>query len=173
MVAAGRGDGGQVGRVRQARLRSACQVPHVRTRRPRRRRPGAALRTLTDSPAGSTGSGAESDVYALPVFIPGILGWGGGSPSLKRLPNCVLQIFFFGQDDDLQIYHGNFLLMGNKHGKLFVIKLSKGCKFMCPKIHQNTFGGRVPPADPPGSEFSPRAKLYESCVHFARSSCSG
>jgi len=28
--------------------------------------------------------------------------------------------------------------------KLFTIKQSKGCRFM-PKIHQNAFGGRVPP----------------------------
>jgi len=31
--------------------------------------------------------------------------------------------------------------MDNKHGKLFVIKQSEGCRFM-PKMHQNTFGGR-------------------------------
>ena len=36
------------------------------------------------------------------------------------------------------MYHGNILLMDNKHRKLFVIKQSKGCKFMsiyiCTKI---------------------------------------
>jgi len=31
----------------------------------------------------------------------------------------------------------------NKREKLFVIKQSKGCKFMR-KMHQNTFGGRAP-----------------------------
>jgi len=30
--------------------------------------------------------------------------------------------------------------MDNKHRKLFVVKQSKGCKFM-PYMHQNTFGG--------------------------------
>ena len=46
------------------------------------------------------------------------------------------------------MYHENFLLMENKHRKLFAIKQSKRCKFM-PKMHQNTFGGRAPP-DPLG-----------------------
>jgi len=31
--------------------------------------------------------------------------------------------------------------MDNKHGKFFVIKHTKGCKFR-PKMHQNMFGGR-------------------------------
>ena len=39
-------------------------------------------------------------------------------------------------------YHRNFLLMDDKHRKLFVIKQSKGCKFV-PKLHQHTFGGRA------------------------------
>ena len=34
--------------------------------------------------------------------------------------------------------------MDNKHGKLFAIKQSKGCKFMS-KMHQNAFGGRALP----------------------------
>ena len=29
---------------------------------------------------------------------------------------------FLGRDNELEIYHGNFLLMYNKHRKLFVIK---------------------------------------------------
>jgi len=33
-------------------------------------------------------------------------------------------------------YHGNFLLLNNKHRKLFVIKQSEWCRFM-PKMHQN------------------------------------
>jgi len=41
------------------------------------------------------------------------------------------------------LFHGNFLFMDNKHGKLFVIKQSKVCKFL-PKMHQNAFGGRAP-----------------------------
>ena len=32
--------------------------------------------------------------------------------------------------------------MDNEHRKLFVIKQSKGCKFM-PKMCRNTFGGRT------------------------------
>ena len=40
------------------------------------------------------------------------------------LPNCVLCIFF-SRDNELQTYHGNFLLMDNKHRKLFVIKQSR------------------------------------------------
>jgi len=43
-----------------------------------------------------------------------------------------------------EIHHGNFLLMDNKHNKLFIIKQSKWCKFML-KIHQNIFGGRALP----------------------------
>ena len=33
--------------------------------------------------------------------------------------------------------------MDNKHVKLFVIKQSKWCRFMC-KMHQNTLGGPDP-----------------------------
>ena len=57
----------------------------------------------------------------------------------------MLCIFFFSRDNELQTHHGNFLLMDNKHRKLFVIKQSKGCKFV-PKMHQNrpTFGGLRP-----------------------------
>jgi len=54
---------------------------------------------------------------------------------------CGLNLFF-GRDSELQIYHGNLLLMDNKHRKLFVIKQSKGCNFM-PQIYQNTFTGRT------------------------------
>jgi len=76
--------------------------------------------------------------------------WGGGfSPPQKKLtipPNgCqTVRSIFFGRDNESQIYRGNFLLMDNKHRKLLVIRQSKGCKFV-PKMHQNTFGGRVPP----------------------------
>ena len=68
------------------------------------------------------------------VFIPGSFFFGGGeSPRLTIPPNgcqlCALSLFF-GRDTELQIYHRNFLLIGNKHRKLFVIKQSKGCKFM-------------------------------------------
>ena len=42
--------------------------------------------------------------------------------------------------------------MDNKHGKLFVIKQSKGCKFM-PKMRQNrpTFSGRAMPGPTGGA----------------------
>ena len=50
---------------------------------------------------------------------------------------CVL--IFFRRDSELQIHHGKFLLIDNKQRKLFVIKQSKGCRFMS-KIHQNTPG---------------------------------
>ena len=43
-----------------------------------------------------------------------------------------------------KIHHGNFLLVDNKHRKLFVIKQSKWFKLM-PKMHLNTFGGRALP----------------------------
>jgi len=42
---------------------------------------------------------------------------------------CALNPFF-GRDDELQIYHGNFLLMDNTHRKFFVVKQSKGCKII-------------------------------------------
>jgi len=40
----------------------------------------------------------------------------------------------FSTGNELQICHGNFLLMDNKHGKLFVIQQSEGYKFM-PNIY--------------------------------------
>ena len=43
-----------------------------------------------------------------------------------------------------------FFSVDNKHRILFVIKLSKGCKFM-PQMHQNTFGGRTPPGPAGGA----------------------
>ena len=77
------------------------------------------------------------------MFIPGILRGGGNSPKniwgiwgesppKKKTYNppptaaklCALNLFF-GRYNELQIYHGNFLLMDSKHRKLFVIKQSK------------------------------------------------
>ena len=49
------------------------------------------------------------------VFILGILG-GGDFPPPK------LTIFPNGWKNKLKINHGNFLVMDNKHTKLFVIK---------------------------------------------------
>jgi len=63
--------------------------------------------------------------------------------TLKRLPNCVLEMFFFGRDNELQTHRGNFLFTDNKHRNLFVIKQSKRCKFV-PKMRQNALGGRAP-----------------------------
>ena len=37
---------------------------------------------------------------------------------------CALDLFF-GRDSELHLYHGSFLLMDNKHIKLFVIKAIK------------------------------------------------
>ena len=34
---------------------------------------------------------------------------------------CALNLFF-GRGNELQMYHGNILLMDNKHSKLFVVK---------------------------------------------------
>jgi len=42
--------------------------------------------------------------------------------------------------------------MDKKHRKLFVIKHSKGCKFM-PRMHRNTFGGRAKPG-PTGAAYA-------------------
>ena len=80
-----------------------------------------------------------------PLFIPGIFFGGGDSPKLTTPQTaakwCALSLFF-SRNSGLQIYHENFLLMDNKHGKLFIIKQSIGCKFML-KRRQNTFGGRA------------------------------
>jgi len=75
------------------------------------------------------------------VFIPGIFEMGGGEFPTKKTYNppnsCqVVCSIFFGRENELQIYQiydRNFLLMDNKHRKLFVVKHSKGCKFM-PKM---------------------------------------
>ena len=36
----------------------------------------------------------------------------------------------FCRDSELQIYHRNFLITDNKHGKSFAVWQSEGCKFM-------------------------------------------
>ena len=78
--------------------------------------------------------------FVFPVYTPGILFFFlGGVPQnlLFSLPQtaaklCAVGVFYRpGRlDSELQIYHGNFLLAGNEHRKLFVTKQSKGCKFM-------------------------------------------
>ena len=64
---------------------------------------------------------------------------------------CALNLFFC-RYIELQIYHGNFLLMDNKHRKLFVIKQSEGCTFM-PRMYQNTFCNRAVPG-PAGEAYA-------------------
>jgi len=74
-----------------------------------------------------------------PVFIPDIFFLGGGQTNLVPQTAgklCAVNLFFC-QDDELPIYHGNFLVMGNKHRKLFVVKQSKCSKIrlaagLCP-----------------------------------------
>ena len=50
---------------------------------------------------------------------------------------CALNLFF-GRDNELQTYHGNFHLMGNRHRKLFAIKQSKGYISMPQHTHTHT-----------------------------------
>ena len=95
---------------------------------------------------------------------------GGNTPKLTIPPNgcqIVCSIFFFDRDNELQIYHGNFLVLDKKHSKLFVIKQSKGCKIM-PKMHQNTFRGRAPPR-PLGELNSPDLAAMESLLREGKS----
>ena len=98
------------------------------------------------------------------------------SPKIT-IPPKVLRIvccnFFFRRDYKLQTYHENFLSMDNKYRKLFVIKQSKGCKFM-PKIRLNKFGSRAPPGaagrgayalfQAPGVPISKRRKERGGCL---------
>ena len=71
---------------------------------------------------------------------------GRGNPSKKLTSpqkGSELCAVFFGRESELQICHRSFLLIDNKHRKLFTIKQSNGCKFMS-KMHRNTFVVRVP-----------------------------
>jgi len=86
--------------------------------------------------------------------------------SPKRLPKLWAVNLFFGRENELQIHHGNFYLMDNKHRKLFVIGYStlyvddtSGESFLSLDLFSLTFkntflpsygGGRAPP--PPASE---------------------
>jgi len=97
------------------------------------------------------------------LFQASFLGGGENPPPSKKLtipPQtaaklCALNIFFrLGQR--ITNISQNFLLMENKHRKLFVTKQSKGCKFM-PKMHQNTFGSRAPPEPAGGAYALPRS----------------
>jgi len=55
---------------------------------------------------------------------------------------CALSLFF-PPGHELQIYHGNVLVVDNKRIKLLVIEQSEGCRFV-PEMHQSRFGGRAP-----------------------------
>ena len=81
----------------------------------------------------------------------------------KWLPNCVMCTLdlFFGWYSELEIYHENFLLVDNKHRKLFVIQQSKKCKFMR-KVHKSTFGGRAPERE--GKEIPPKVKMSSGVI---------
>ena len=46
------------------------------------------------------------------------------TPQKTAAKLCTLDLFF-GRDNELQIYHGNVLLMDNKQRELFVIKQSE------------------------------------------------
>ena len=81
---------------------------------------------------------------------------GGNPPPQKKTYNpltvaklCALNLFF-DQESELQICHGNCLLMDNKYRKSFVIKQSNGCKSM-PKMHRN----RLPAGEPNALPRSP------------------
>ena len=69
------------------------------------------------------------------VFIPGIFGGIPPPPKKTAAKLCALNLHFC-PDNGLHIYHGNVLLMDNKHMKLLVIKQSKGCILclQCTKI---------------------------------------
>jgi len=91
----------------------------------------------------NTQTDTQASVYSNIFFGEGNFPENLQSPSKKTAAKlCALNLFSAGTNE-LQIYHGNFLLMDNKHRKLFVGKQSIGCKFM-PKMHQNTIGGRTP-----------------------------
>jgi len=91
--------------------------------------------------------GDRHQIHLVSEFFPGILG-DSAPPTAAKL--CALSLFF-GRDNELQIYHVNFLLTDNKHRKLFIsLKQSKVCKFM-PKMHQSTFGGRAQPGPAGGA----------------------
>ena len=62
-------------------------------------------------------------------------------------------MFFFSRDNELQIYHDNVLLMDDKHGKLFVIRQRKACKFV-PEMNRNTLGSQAPPGPAGGGAYS-------------------
>ena len=80
-----------------------------------------------------------SAVRVSSVYSGHLIFFGGGVPqnlqfSLPQTAAKLCAVGFFYRpgrlDSELQIYHGNFLLAGKEHRKLFVTKQSKGCKFM-------------------------------------------
>jgi len=95
---------------------------------------------------------------AASFLFPGIFGGVNSPPSKLTIPPptaakwCSLNLFFRPgvESDGLQTYHGNFLLMDNKHIKLCVIKQSKKCQFfvtclntLCEAVMLDKFGHNV------------------------------
>ena len=94
---------------------------------------------------------------AASFLFPGISGGVNFPPPSKLTipPNGCQMVFsesFFrpGVASGLQTYHGNFLLMVNKHIKLCVIKQSKKCQFfvtclntLCEAVMLDEFGHNV------------------------------
>jgi len=98
------------------------------------------------------------------VYSKHLFWWEGYSP--QNIPfhlpagcQIVCSKSFCGRGNESQIYHGNFLLMDSKHRKLFVIKQSKGCRFM-PKMHQSTFGSWALPGPAGGAYVLPQNRPH-------------
>ena len=114
---------------------------------------------------------AQTTIKHKSVFIPGFFFWGGVSPSPQKAYNfppngwqSVCSKSFLAGTMNYQ-YHGNFLLMDNKHGKLSVIKQSKRCKFMS-KMHQNTIGSRALPGTAGEAYVLPRSPSHNGGAYF-------
>jgi len=86
--------------------------------------------------------------------------WGGGvHPKNVQSPSpngcqIVCSKSFSRPDSELQIYHGNVLLIDNKHRQFFAIGQPKGFKFM-PKMHLNVWR-RAPPGPAGGAYALPQ-----------------
>ena len=93
----------------------------------------AILSSSVISSSSLATTGVSSVVAASPSPSPAIITlysrhlWGDFPPKTYKSPHmaaklCALNIYF-DRDNKLQIYHGNFLLMDNKHRKLFIKKV--------------------------------------------------
>jgi len=71
-----------------------------------------------------------AEQYTVSAYSSHLFLRGGEFPSqtYNFPPNSwqIVPQIFFGRDNELPIYHGNFLLMDNKYRKLLVIRQSKG-----------------------------------------------